>query len=96
MTPNTKPKSAAERQRDRRKRLRESGKTPIYVQGKDGLFDERIRIACAIKNLADKGELSQEFLTTLLDEIYKTTPIEDVVKRKYIVKTVEKYLKTGD
>lgn len=46
--------SDAERQRKRRERLKNESMKPILVRGSNGKFDERIRIALAIKKLADQ------------------------------------------
>lgn len=52
--------SDAERQRKRRERLKNESMKPILVRGSNGKFDERIRIALAIKKLADQGRLSDD------------------------------------
>lgn len=82
----------AERQRKRRAALKASELKPLLVRGKDGEFDERIRVALAIQNMALNGYLDDE----LIDEIAKASETvfltPEPYKRKYINKIVKEFL----
>lgn len=86
--------SDAERQRKRRERLKNESMKPILVRGSNGKFDERIRIALAIKKLADQGRLSDEVIDLIVSaSIFND---EDNLTKKYIQRIVLKYLTSND
>lgn len=86
--------SDAERQRKRRERLKNESMKPILVRGSNGKFDERIRIALAIKKLADQGRLSDEVIDLIVSaSIFDD---EDNLTKKYIQRIVLKYLTSND
>lgn len=86
--------SDAERQRKRRERLKNESMKPILVRGSNGKFDERIRIALAIKKLANQGRLSDEVIDLIVSaSIFDD---EDNLTKKYIQRIVLKYLTSND
>jgi hypothetical protein len=84
--------SDAERQRKRREELKKMDFKNLLVRGKDGEFDERIRVALAVKWLADEGDLSEEILEKIIAASINVLPNEDLVKKKYVRKLISNYL----
>lgn len=82
----------AERQRKRRNKLKMESQKNLLVRGKDGEFDERLRIALAVKELAANGELSSEVIELIVNKSETVFLTEDLSTRKYINKIVSKYL----
>lgn len=82
----------AERQRKRREELRQRDLKPILVRGKDGEYDERIRVALAVKALADGGEIPNHILIRIINAASEVFPDADNVKKRYIKKLVSDYL----
>jgi len=86
--------SDAERQRKRRAKLKDASQKQIFVRGEGGEFDERIRVALAIKELSLDGELSEEIIKLIVKKSETVLPTKDLATRKYINKIVLKYLTT--
>lgn len=86
----------AERQRKRRAALKDAELKPLLVRGKDGEFDERIRTALAVQEMACNGQLSKETIEkiALTAETIFLTP--EPLKRKYINKIVTVFLTKKD
>ena len=84
--------SDAERQRKRRENLKMEALKPIYVRGDGGEFDERIRIALAVKSLASGGKLPEEIIGMIAEEAQVVFPTPELHKRKYINKLIRNYL----
>jgi hypothetical protein len=85
-------KSANERQQKRRQELKEQHLKTIYVRGKDGEYDERIRVALAVKNLASRGALPQDVIDLIIDEAAMSIPTKDRVNELFIKKIISSYL----
>jgi hypothetical protein len=85
-------KSANERQQKRRQELKEQHLKTIYVRGKDGEYDERIRVALAVKNLASRGSLPQDVIDLIIDEAAMSIPTKDRVNELFIKKLISSYL----
>ena len=85
----------AERQRKRREKLRAEEKKVFYVRGEGGAFDERIRVAYAVKQLVDKGLLSEDVVNMIINESSKVEQFshESSLNNKYAKKIVSEYLK---
>lgn len=88
-----KPLSDAQRQQRRREKLRREYMKPLLVKGVDGEYDERIRIALAIKSLAANNKLSNEFIDLIAKEAEDVFPSQDNINKKYINQIVKNYLK---
>lgn len=86
-------KSDAERQRERRARLKAADQNPILVRGKNGEFDERIRIALAVKELSRENKLPDEIIELIAKQAETVFPTPEPVTRKYINKLIKKFLK---
>lgn len=82
----------AERQQRRRAKLKAECLKPILVRGKNGEFDERIRIALAIKSLALNGQLSETLIDLIAKEAEDVFPATDNATKKFINHIVKKYL----
>lgn len=82
----------AERQRKRREKLKEESMRPLLVRGENGRFDERIRIALAVKKLADEKKLTEEIVELIASASASVFEDENIVTKKYIKKLVSKYL----
>lgn len=65
----------------------------LYVRGVNGEYDERIRVALAVKSLADKGLLSTETIELIVDESIEIMPPKDNINRSFIKKLVSNYLR---
>ena len=84
--------SAAERQRKRRSRLKAESKKILLVRGVGGEFDERIRVALAVKKLAKEGKISKECIDLIVETSETVFPTAALSTRKYINKIVHRYL----
>lgn len=84
--------SDAERQRKRREKLKQESMTAIYVKGEGGEFDARIRVALAVKELANEKLLNNEVIEKIIERSELVIPTKDFLTRKYIRKIVSKYL----
>ena len=82
----------AERQRKRRAKLKMESQKQLLVRGKDGEFDERLRIALAVKELASEGNLPIEIIQLIVKKSETVFLTEKISTRKYINKIVSKYL----
>ena len=101
---NDGPMSGAERQRQRRARLKaereehearlkREGLHPIYVRGEDGRYDGARRVGKAIHELASKGELPMDVLGLIIDAAVEQKPKpSNLIERKYIKKLVSDFL----
>ncbi len=86
------PMSDAERQKKRRMKLKLEGLSTLHVRGKDGEFDERIRLALSVKELAEDGEIPEDLIKKILDKSEVIIPTPQLSSRKYIRKIMSKYL----
>ncbi|MCR9857268.1 hypothetical protein [Vibrio parahaemolyticus] len=86
-------KSANERQQKRRNDLKAQNMKAMYVRGTNGEYDERIRVALAVKKLADEGRLSEDVLNLIIEEAVNVIEPIDRVNRLYIQKMMARYLK---
>ncbi|MEO1929888.1 MAG: hypothetical protein ABGX51_05915 [Gammaproteobacteria bacterium] len=84
--------SALERQRKRRAKLKQEAKKTIFVRGDGGEFDERIRVALAVRELAKSGVLTEEVINLIVKKSETVFETNDLSTRKYINKIVSKYL----
>lgn len=84
--------SPAERQRKRRAKLKEDQQKPLLVRGDGGEFDERIRVALAVKELTTEGKLSPEVIELIIQKSEVVFPSKDLSTRKFIRKIVAEYL----
>lgn len=85
--------TAAERQRKRRAILKQNHMKPLLVRGEAGEFDERIRIALAVKELAMEGKLSTELIELIIKKSETVFPTKDLSTRRFINKITSEYLK---
>lgn len=85
-------KTAAERQRERRARLKEECKKPVYVRGNNGELDERFRIALAVKELVKEQAIPKEIIELIIKKSETVFPDKTPLKRKFINKIVSEYL----
>lgn len=83
----------AERQKKRRAALKNAQQEPLLVRGKNGEFDERIRIALAIQTLAQEHKLSDEIIDLIAEASENSFPTPELSKRKFINKIVKEFLK---
>lgn len=88
--------SDAERQKKRRERLKNESMKPLLVRGVNGQFDERIRVALAVKKLADEGKLSSDVLDLIISSSSTVFEDENNLTKKYIIKIVSEYLTSND
>lgn len=86
--------SDAERQQKRRAKLKLESKKTLFVRGDGGEFDERIRVALAVKELAMNDKLPQELINLIVKTSETVFPTNDLSSRKYINKIVSEYLTT--
>lgn len=84
--------TAAERQRRRRAKLKNSDLNQILVRGEGGELDERIRVAFALQSLAKNGELSAEVIEKIVERSEVVFPNNDQLTKKYIRKIVNEFL----
>ena len=84
--------TAAERQRKRRAKLKNSDLNQILVRGESGELDERIRVAFAVQSLAKNGELSVEVIEKIVERSEVVFPNNDQLTKKYIRKIVNEFL----
>lgn len=82
----------AERQRRFRAKQAQKNLFDMKVKGEGGYFDERIRIAIAIKAMAEDGRIGQDFINELLDYSVSAIPPKDLVDERFIRKELELYL----
>jgi len=85
-------KSDAERQKKRRDKLKLDSQKPLLVRGLGGEFDERIRVALAIKELALEGEISSDLINLIAKKSETVFQTDQVSTRKFINKIVLQYL----
>ncbi len=85
--------SNAERQRLYRERQRHKNLYTIKVKGEDGYFDERIRIAIAIKTMAQEGLLNETIIQRIIAHSIDAIPPKDLVDQQFIRQELENYLK---
>jgi hypothetical protein len=88
-------KSDAERQRKRRAKLKKESQKTLFVRGDGGEFDERIRVALAVKKLAMEGKLPDELIALIAEKSETVFPTNEVSTRKFINKIVLQYLTKG-
>lgn len=86
----------AERQRKRRANLKAAELKPLLVRGKDGEFDERIRVALAIQDMAHNGLLDKELIDKIATASETVFSTPEPSKRKYINKLVTDFLTKKD
>ncbi len=86
-------KTVNERQQKRREQLRVNNMKSLYVRGVNGEYDERIRVALAVKSLADKGLLSAQTIELIIDESIEIMPPKDKINRSFIKKLIANYLR---
>ena len=84
--------SDAERQRKRREKLKQQSMKTIFVRGNGGEFDERIRIALAIKELANEQAIEGDVIKLIIERAEIVIPTKDLSTRKYIRKIISEYL----
>jgi len=84
--------SDAERQRKRREKLKAESQKSLLVRGDGGEFDERIRIALAVKKLAKEGRITKECIALIAETSETVFPTAELSTRKYIKKIVNEYL----
>lgn len=89
---DSKPLSAAERQRRRRGILRAEGKYAINVRGKEGYFDEGYRLGQAVKILVDEEKLDEQILEALVDAGVRAIPPKNRIDARYIEKLLREFL----
>ncbi len=89
---NDKPMTDAERQRKRRETLKQKNLCPFYVLGKNGFFDERVRISYAVKQLAKDERLPDKVVRLIIEEAVNTPPVEKRIDRSYIKKRIKSFL----
>jgi len=82
----------AERQRKRRAKLKAESKKFIEVKGAGGEFDERLRVALSIRELALTNQLSDEVIALITKTSEDVFPTKDSLTKKYINKIVSNYL----
>ena len=85
-------KAAKERQRARRKKLKDTDMRVMYVRGQGGYYDEGVRISMAIKNLADRGHLPRNILEDIAEEAIECLPPKNNIDRLYLKKLMSQYL----
>lgn len=83
----------AQRQQKRRAKLKMESQRQLLVRGVGGEFDERIRVALAVKELANQGKLPAEIIQLIVSTSESVFPTEDLITKKYINKIVSTYLK---
>ena len=87
----------AERQRKRREKLKQEHLKPFLVRGDNGEFDERIRVAYAVEQLAKHGRLDAETISLIVETSLTVFPSTNRINQQYIRKIVTEYLETqGD
>jgi predicted nucleotide-binding protein (sugar kinase/HSP70/actin superfamily) len=84
--------SAAERQKKRRAKLKAESKKAIFVKGENGEFDERIRIALAVKSLSLDGRLPHSIIDLIVNESINVFETNEIYMKKYIRKIISEYL----
>ena len=84
--------SDAERQRRRRAKLKAESQKPLFVRGSNGEFDERIRVALAVKKLAKEGQLTSECINLIVKASETVFPTSQLSTRRYVNKIVHEYL----
>lgn len=84
--------SDAERQKKRRERLKDEGKRTLLVRGTNGEYDERIRVAFAVKKLAEKKMIPEDVLDLIITASSSVFENEDLLTQRYIKKLVSEYL----
>ncbi len=82
----------AERQRKRRAKLKAEAKKLIEVRGTNGEFDERIRVALSIRELALTNQLSDDMIKLIAKTSENVMPTKDLATKKYINKLILEYL----
>jgi len=85
-----------ERQQRRRDRLKAEKLSPLLVKGKSGEFDPRIRVALALKELANQKELSNSMIDKIATTAMEVFPNTTIIQKKYIRKLVLDYLNTEE
>ena len=88
--------SAAERQKKRRFFLRECNLKPIYVKGKNGEFDARVRVGLAIERLSKQGKLPEIVLQLLISTAVEVIPPKNNVDRSFVKKIIGEFLEKDD
>jgi hypothetical protein len=86
------PMTDAERQRKRRAKLKAESKKLIEVRGSGGEFDERLRVALAIRELALTNQLSDEVIRLIAKTSENVFITKEISTKKYINKLVLNYL----
>jgi hypothetical protein len=86
------PMSDVERQRKRRAKLKAEAKKLIEVRGSGGEFDERLRVALSIRELALSNKISGDVINLIAKTAENVFPTKDLSTRKYINKMVLDYL----
>lgn len=82
----------AERQRKRRAKLKAESKKLIEVRGSNGEFDERLRVALAVRELALTNQLTDDIVNLIAKTSENVFPTKDLSTKKYINKLVSNYL----
>lgn len=88
--------SDAERQRKRRAKLKQMGKKVLHVRGTAGEFDERIRTALAVRELAIEGAIPKDLVKLIASRAEIVFPTEELSTRKFINQIVTDYLTKED
>jgi hypothetical protein len=90
---SSKAKSNAERQRVYRQRQKDKGIFSIKVKGKDGYYDERIRIAEALHIMAIKELINEELLDEIIEMAINVIPPKNRIDRIYLKRKLNEFLK---
>lgn len=86
------PMTDVERQRKRRAKLKAEAKKVIEVRGSGGEFDERLRVALSIRELAIANKISDDVINLIAKTAENVFPTKDLSTKKYINKIVLDYL----
>ena len=85
----------AERQRTYRQRQANRGLFSMVIKGKNGYFDERIRVAAGIKDMAAQGLFSEELIERITEYAINSIPPTNLIDERYIRLQITNFLK-GD
>jgi len=87
-----KDKTAKERQRNRRKKLKDADMNIMYVRGKGGYFDERVRVALGIQRIAEEGRVSEDIMDQIVEASINSIPPDNQIDRLFLQKIISIYL----
>jgi hypothetical protein len=86
----------AERQRTYRQRQANRGLFSMVIKGKNGYFDERIRIASGIKDMASQGLFSEKLIERIIEYSVNSIPPANLIDARYIRLQLTNFLKGDD